>query len=95
MRDAWRKAMRSVQNNKERLEVLEEELDGPRQELEERKKMEGKRRRKVENLRQEIQVCICQLGFYLVGGWGIAFPKIFILIHYVIRLIIDKLFSCV
>ena len=60
MRDAWRKAMRSVQNNKERLEVLEEELDGPRQELEERKKMEGKRRRKVENLRQEIQVCICQ-----------------------------------
>ena len=49
--------MRSFHGCKERLEALEEELDTPRQELEEKKKEESRRLKKVENLRKEIQVC--------------------------------------
>ena len=58
----WRKAQRQVQLGKEHLERLEDELEGPRQELEEKKKDEMKRRRKIEVLNQEIQVvCALQL----------------------------------
>ena len=62
----WRKAQRQVQLGKEHLERLEDELEGPRQELEEKKKDEVKRRRKIEVLNQEIQVvCALQLIIHI------------------------------
>ena len=69
--------MRSFQMCKERLEGLEEEVDGPRQELEEKKKEEERRRKKIAQLQKEIQVgylklsgchIICNFHFtWLVG----------------------------
>lgn len=53
-----------MHTGKELLERLEEELDGPRQELEEKKRKEAARLHKIETLRQEIQVCVC----VCVGG---------------------------
>lgn len=57
--------MRSIQCCKDNLEGLEEELEGPSQELEEKKREERRRLKKVEDLQKEIQVCVCCVCLFL------------------------------
>ena len=51
----------------EQLQTLEDELEVPRQDLEEKKREEMQRRKKVENFKKEIQVswvhlCLCLIA---------------------------------
>lgn len=51
-----RKADRALRENKEKLVALGDKVEEPRQELENAKKQDASRRRKIENLQREIEV---------------------------------------
>lgn len=56
---AVRRAEKQLRDEKERLTALEDRVYVPRQELENTKKGEASHKRKIENLRREIEVGVC------------------------------------
>jgi hypothetical protein len=60
-RDVWRKSMRGQQLSREKMEGLEDEVESLAQELEEKKREENKRLKKVATLQKEIQAYTLEL----------------------------------